>query len=233
MIRRKIIKKSFLFILFFILSIYVFPSDVGEGLSLLEKKDYKNSIKYFGKIAKKSPSPGIYYNLAISYWKSEKKGWAIYYLYKALNLKPDYKKAQVAINRISEKENINNSTFLIKLYFNVFILLFILINVLFFIFILRKVKIRKFLFIFLFLALIIFAGLYFNEYNKILNLNSAIIVFSGDTGLFSEPDEDSLIIHNFKGGTKITILKELGSWYQIRKNKELFGWIKAEKVKKI
>ncbi len=222
-------KKLFFIFLIFLLGFANGEDLIKEGISSLVRKDYQKAIELFKQSGKKSP--GIFYNLALSYWGKGDKGYAIYYLKKALKADPFYKRANMALSKIENKRE-GKQIIDKKLSYFLFLSLYFILNLYIFFSIIRLVKFRKTLFVFILLLLIASIPLLLQN-NFLSKGNKAVIVEKGKVNLYAEPDDNSLIIYSLNEGEEISIISELGGWYQIKKGDTYFGWIKGSDIKKL
>jgi tetratricopeptide (TPR) repeat protein len=202
---------------------------IRNGISNLAQKKYQKAIESFKQA--KIKTPGIFYNLALSYWGKGDKGYAIYYLKKAIKLDPFYKRAKTALskieNRKEEKPIINK-----KLSYFLFLALYLLLNLYIFFSVIKLIRFRKTLFFSILLLFILSIPLFLQN-GFLIREKTAIIVEKGKVNLYVEPDDSSLIIYSLNEGEEITIISELGGWYQIKKGETYFGWIKGSDIKKL
>ncbi len=227
-------RKNIIIILFLVLPVFGLTQDkepIRTGISKLVQKDYSEAIKLFKIAARTKKTPGVYYNLALSYWGNGNKGYAIYYFKKALVLYPFYTRAKIALSNITntkEKKRLISK----KILYYSFLSLYFLLNFYLLLSILKIIRFGKLLFA---IGMIIFLIIIpvFLHYNILLKGNKAIIVERGKINLYAEPDDNSLKIYSLNEGDEITVISELGGWYQIKKGKTYFGWIKASNVKKL
>jgi len=102
-------------------------------------------------------------------------------------------------------------------------------------FIFRKILLKKvsFLLGMVFLLVSIFTfGMSFQKYKSLSSEDEAII-FSPSITIKSSPTDNSVDLFVIHEGTKVRIIDELDSWYEIKIASGSSGWIQARAVKRI
>jgi len=221
-----------------------------------KKGDYKKAISLYSILEDKEiKDNNLYYNMANSYVKLEKYGYAILYYEKALDINPDDLDTISNLKLVNSKniDKILNSagkvevagvssiySFLRRLNPSILMISFIIIWSLFFIvLILKKLNINIFsksmniLFITLFLILIIFnTSLIFGNYYALSKVKLGVVV-NKKLSVLEGPDsnyKELFIVHE---GLKIEITDKRDKWYEITLPNGNIGWVDSKGFKQI
>jgi tetratricopeptide (TPR) repeat protein len=194
----------------------------------------------------------LYYNLGNSYYKMNDFAPAILYYEKARKLDPGNEdinfNLRVANNKIADKIEPLPEMFYKRWYRTivelfpvdawakitvitfVLTLLFALIY-----FISRQMLIRKTGFwsaILFFIISLVTAHMAFQNYQTLKN-NTEAVIFTPTVTIKSSPDEKSIDLFVLHEGTKVQVLDNIGTWYEIRIANGSVGWLPVSSVEKI
>lgn len=252
------LRNSFVIILSFVLSFSAYaeisdPTGVfNEGSKLYEEHNYEDAKNAYSQLIDKAYySPELYLNLGNTHYKLNDVPDAILYYEKALKLDPGnadiLHNLKLANNRVSDKNNINESVRLNDWFFmwisnspNYWayhsIHLFIIGFALFVLFLFSKSrKLKKLTFytgiIALFLGVIAISFSGFHK-EKLTSVEDAII-FKPSIDLMTEPSENSSIAFVLHEGTKVKIMDETELWFEIKFSDGKIGWLQKEFVQTI
>ena len=70
------------------------------------------------------------------------------------------------------------------------------------------------------------------SYSRLINQHEAI-VFSPTITVKSSPDEKSIDLFVIHEGTKVSIIDQIGNWYEIRIANGSVGWLQSGAIEKI
>lgn len=194
-------------------------------------------------------SAGLYYNLGNAYFRSNELAKAILYYERALSLDPGNKDIRhniaYANTRIEDKivkaenffiadwfdsiENIFSSNAWAKL---AIILFLATITGCFFFLFGRQIWIKKTAFYVTIIGVVLvvlFNIFAYNQKSEINNKNQAIVMMP-ELNVMNAPSETSKQVFNLHAGTKITINKTDGDWFEIEIENGNVGWIKSDKI---
>ena len=214
---------------------------------------FTNAVDLYKKvIASGYESWDLYYNLGNSYYKLNDYASAILYFEKAKKLNPGNEDVdfnlKVANNKIADKIEplpelfykrwIRNLVELLPVdkWAWVVILSFILslISASFFI-ISRRIFIRKsgFWLGIIFFLLSLSSFLFAVQNYRTLKNNSFAFIFAPTVTIKSSPDDKSIDLFVLHEGTKVQVLDNIGTWYEIKISNGSVGWLPASAVEKI
>lgn len=214
---------------------------------------YANAVElYKSVLASGYESPDLYYNLGNACFKQNDFASAILYYEKARKLDPGNEDVnfnlRIANTKITDKIEPIPELFYKRWYKKLIETLSVdrwsklglaslaagLIAILFY-FISKQLFIRKAGFwlgiIFVFLSLFSFLFAWQN-YNEIMHRKEAII-FAPTVTIKSSPDEKSIDLFVLHEGTKVELIDNIGTWYEIRIANGSVGWLSASSVEKI
>jgi tetratricopeptide (TPR) repeat protein len=197
-------------------------------------------------------APQLYYNLGNAYFKSNELGKAILNYERALRFTPDFPDAQHNLDFANLKviDNLTvNDAFFLKKWMNLLLKLqqpngwflfggiaFIVAMVSLLLFFFGKtVVMRKFFFYIALISIVVsFTTLIFSGIRKkqVLSQNEAIIL-SGVVVVKSAPDRSGTNLYQLHEGTKVTVISELGEWYEVRPGDGTVGWIEIIHLERI
>ena len=246
------------------LMLLIFPSVVfanGNFKNIFEKANnfykrgqYEKALKSYKLIEQSGyKSSPLYYNMANSYAKLNKFGYAILYYEKALLLDPNNTDASYNLNIVNKKniDKIINEAgkaemagvneiynFLRSLYtpFLIYLFIFLWIPV-WIILILKKFgKMKSNAYTFLAILLVLIAlfnlGLIFGNYYALNKIKLGIAV-TKESNVIDGPDDAYKKLFKIHEGLKVRITDERDGWYQITLPNGNVGWVKESDVKKI
>jgi tetratricopeptide (TPR) repeat protein len=214
---------------------------------------YTNAADLYKKVISSGyESWELYYNLGNSYYKLTDYPSAILYYEKARKLNPGNEdidfNLKVTNNKISDKIEPLPELFYKKWFRNfvellsvdqwawIVILTFILsLTSSLFYFISQRVFLRKsgfWLGIILFLLSLTSFRFAWENYGT-LKSNSAAIIFTPTVTIKSSPDDKSIDLFVLHEGTKVQILDNIGTWYEIKISSGSVGWLPSSAVEKI
>ena len=214
---------------------------------------YENAIElYKGVIAEGFESVDLYYNLGNACYKQNDFTSAILYYEKARKLDPGNEDVnfnlKIANTKITDKIEPIPELFYKRWYRSLIEsysadkwskagLVFLCIALIAGLFYMlpRRLITRKAGFwtgiVFLFISLFSFLFAWQN-YNDIMHRKEAII-FSPTVTIKSSPDEKSVDLFVLHEGTKVELIDNIGSWYEIRIANGSVGWLDGDAVEKI
>ena len=224
-----------------------------EGNKAYNAGNYENAISLYGQTLKMGKhSAEVYYNLGNANYRLNKVAESVYYFEKAMLMRPNDKDIITnsafannmtidAIEKIpvSQIDQIRNSiietfSFEIWTYFTIILLWIFTILFLAYLFFIRARHKRIFFFSslsILLLFILSFSITYSidqNEKNK-----KFAILFSKQTDIWSEPNQQAERLFVLHEGTKMQLLDSLEEWQKIRIANGSEGWIKDASFKKI
>lgn len=224
-----------------------------EANDFYKNEQFSKAIELYHQIELKGKiSIELYYNLANSYYKTNKVGPAIYYYEKALKIDPSNEDAmnnlifakRLALDNIQEiPKNIFqkiNANYLQKLSYNQWAIVSVVFSflacILFLLFYFaNSPTIKRTYFgtsIFSFLLLLISFSITYNQYSFFKN-NKEAIVFEETSTVKNAPtfnSEDVFILHE---GTKVIVLDAIDNWKKIKLADGKQGWIIAKEIKEL
>jgi len=194
----------------------------------------------------------LYYNLGNTYYKLNDYASAILYFEKAKKLNPGNEdidfNLKVTNNKISDRIEPLPELFYKRWFSNLVVLLpvdqwawviiltFILslVSASFFI-ISQRIFIRKagFWLGIVFFLLSLFSVVFAWQNYQTMKNNSSAIIFSPTVTIKSSPDEKSIDLFVLHEGTKVQILDNIGTWYEIKISNGSVGWLPTSAVEKI
>lgn len=195
-------------------------------------------VKYKLLIQKNYRRGDVYYNLGNSYYKAGDFVNAIFYYEKAKKSEPLNSNLTVNLNLAKSKAGV---TFTYNLERGMFY--FLPANLLkWFVFIFTTLSLlsvtlytlrRKFHFIFfiIFLFTFIVWSLYLYKVNY--NTKNKFGIISKGATIYSEPRYEASGIENVKKGARVKIYQEYNNFFRIKINKDLTGWVKKSRIKKL
>lgn len=221
-----------------------------KGDSAYMKSDYASAIQIYEALLKEGEAAEIYYNLGNSYYKTNNIAKAILNYERALLLKPNNDDIRVNIE-IARAKTIDKVIPIPEIFFiswakwlinclsidawaKVGISCFFLVLVsLYFFFFSKQILWKKIGFIVgvIFLVLVIFANIFaFQQKNKLLNRNIAIIV-SPSVIVRSTPSESGTSLFVLHEGRKVEIRdNSMLEWKEICLEDGKVGWILASSI---
>ena len=252
-----IVKKFIFFIIFSVLGMSFCQTTpeflFNEGNKAYNTADYENAIILYEQTLKMGKhSADVYYNLGNANYRLNKVAESVYYFEKAMLMRPNDKDIITnstfannmtidAIEKIpvSQIDQIRNSiietfSFDIWTFFTVILLWIFTILFLAYLFFIRARLKRIFFFSslsILLLFILSFSITYSidqNEKNK-----KFAILFSKQTDIWSEPNQQAERLFVLHEGTKMQLLDSLEEWQKIRIANGSEGWIKEASYKKI
>ena len=214
---------------------------------------YSISIELYKEILKNGyESAELYYNIGNAYYKLNDYSSAILYYERGRRLDPGNEdinfNLRIANNKIADKIeplpemfykrwfNSVISSFSMDTWAKTGVILFILslfMAVIYFIS--RILIIRKLSFwlsFILFFSFVITLFTTFQSYSQLKNRQEAI-VFSPTITVKSSPDEKSIDLFVIHEGTKVSIIDQIGNWYEIRIANGSVGWLQSGAIEKI
>ena len=224
-----------------------------EGNKAYNAGNYENAISLYGQTLKMGKhSAEVYYNLGNANYRLNKVAESVYYFEKAKLMRP--KDRDIITNSafannmtidaiekipVSQIDQIRNSiietfSFEIWTYFTIILLWIFTILFLAYLFFIRARHKRIFFFSslsILLLFILSFSITYSidqNEKNK-----KFAILFSKQTDIWSEPNQQAERLFVLHEGTKMQLLDSLEEWQKIRIANGSEGWIKDASFKKI
>jgi tetratricopeptide (TPR) repeat protein len=214
---------------------------------------YANSIDLYKEVLKNGyESSELYYNIGNAYYKLNDYSSAILYYERGNRLDPGNEdinfNLKIVNNKIADKIEPLPELFY-KRWYNALIRLFSLdtwaktVVILFLLsifmasvyFISRILILRKISF---WLSIILFFSFLFTmltavqSYTLLKNQHEAI-VFSPTITVKSSPDEKSIDLFVIHEGTKVSIIDQIGNWYEIRIANGSVGWLQSSAIEKI
>ena len=251
MFKLKIILISIISILLFGTLLYAESNE--EKIELANKEysngNYDQAIEAYKSVLETGyESPELYYNIANSYYKSNRLAYAILYYERAKLLAPNDEdiifNLSLANSHITDKINVI-SPMLIKTWYNsassflpgdtwsvISIASFVLLLILFSVFLYsHKATIRRLTFYLSILSLLItFLSFSFAGHEaKLQTEHNSAIIFNSIT-VKSSPDNygtDLFLLHE---GTKVTVLQNENDWMKIKLSDGNEGWVKNESL---
>lgn len=249
-----------LFIITFIVLICVFYQVAGFSDELANifnqaNKNYaeKNYLKaldlYLEIIERGIVNPDVYYNIANTYFKIGKKGLAILYYEKALEIKPfdreirdnlRYVEKTIGNPSSSSKGSFSKIPELLASYFNLrilsyielgFFILFMMIFLTYTFIRHMRFSLKPFLFVFLTIFVLLFSGVvYLNRYS--LKHPRGVIVQPKVEAL-EAPISTSEPAFLFIEGTRVKVLETRGDWLLVATPDGKQGWIMSNQFEEI
>ncbi|NOZ46471.1 MAG: tetratricopeptide repeat protein [Chlorobi bacterium] len=253
---KKIQQIGLLLTLFFSVSLVMNANNsaiIDSANAAYNNGDYELASNYYKRIIDSGfVAPEVYYNLANSYYKSNKVIMAILFYEKALKLAPHDE--EIAFNlEIARKHVVDKIEVLPRLFIwdwfdklvNLFstdkwayisIISFILTLLAFLFFFFTKIIAVKKAGFWLGLLLLFISIISFNfsykQKNMIVNHNTAII-FSSTVTVKSSPDESGTDLFVLHEGTKVMLEDSVQNWVEIKIANGHKGWLKATDIVKI
>lgn len=239
-------------ILLISLSIYA-KEDFSQGVAALEAKDWVRAEQYFHRVLSVNPnSSEAYYNLGLTKMRQGQNGWALGYLYKALDIQPGFTPAKEAVFELKDKLAIEkfsgffgalHSQLLSQVSYD-FLWLILLASVAFTLFYWikflkkRQVALAQELslpqlrfthFFFPIITFLLFLVVALQTYDR---SNSKAVVITANAAVFSAPFEESTKtpLFNLSEGALLEILKEQDEFYQVRSVRQGAGWIRKDQI---
>ena len=214
---------------------------------------YTNAIDLYIQVMKEGyESPDLYYNIGNAYYKLNDFPSAILFYEKAKKLDPgnddiDFN-LKVANSKIADKIEPLPELFYKRWYRGLLntlsvdawakttiatFILFLFLGSVFFIS--RILFLRKLGFWMGIILFILFLCSFFLAYDSYRNINNhkEAIVFSPTVTVKSSPDENSIDLFVIHEGTKVQLIDNIGSWYEIRIANGSVGWLPVTTVEKI
>ncbi len=246
----------FAVILFFNLSLVIADDNLillDEANKVYNEGSFEEAAQLYEKVVENGyESVEVYYNMGNAFFKQNKIAPAILYFEKAKKLEPNDEdinfNLKIANNRIVDKIENVPELFYIQWWNTLIYALTVdqwgLLSAIFFtmlllmalIFLLsRVIWLKKIAFWFgvLFLTSSVSTYALANQkFNSFKNDNEAI-VFTPTVTVKSSPTESSIDLFVIHEGTKVLLLDNVGTWYEISIANGSVGWIKADDIEKI
>ena len=239
-----------------IITSFSFSNELTEKFQIANARyndaDYSEAIRLYEEIAAEKWQSGyLYYNLGNSYFRAGMIGQSIWAFNKALKLSPRFGNIkynlEIANTKIKDRLTLPPEFFLVEFYiqlknnFTFFEWLFmcgslVFLSAGFFMFskvlILNSRLIRSLILILLFLSFVlhlITLDIFFEENQE----NHGIIIFD-DVHAYSGPFKgESTKLFTLNEGTRVSVLQNQGSWFEIVLMNGDKAWIPKEKIKVI
>ena len=220
---------------------------------LYTQKKYREAAEMYEMVIKnEGVAPELYYNMGNAYFKSNELAKAILNYERALRIAPGYNDARYNLEFANQKviDNIEmNDSFFLKKWVNalmktmtsngwfyISVVLFVvsLVSFLMFVFGNSRLVRKSFFYTGVICLLISISSIIFSSIrkNQMENRREAIIM-SGVVVIKGAPDESGTDLYQLHEGTKITIVEELGDWYEVRLGNGNVGWVENNKVERI
>lgn len=250
-------KKVILFIIFIIFifsntSLAETPREIFRQANLnYENEEYEEAISLYEELVEKdSVALAVFYNLGNSYFKLRKIGKSILNYERALRLAPRDREVRVnlklAKGMIVDKIQINARGFLLDMVLFLYdrmsvneltvigaIFYFSIISIL--VFSIFLVTMRRRLFVIassLGLGLALFTIFLVAKIHSENFVKSGILL-SSKVDVRSGPSKEHAVLFTLHEGTKVRILEERRSWYEIDLSGDLRGWLPKDTLEKI
>lgn len=229
------------------------PASLDEANKLYAEKDYEAAAgKYEEILAEEGPAPELYYNLGNAYFKNNETGLAILNYERALRLDPVYADAaynlEFANQKVIDNVEMSDAFFLRKwmdalikmlgsngwFYLASLAFFLMLTGILTFIFAKTKLMRKTGFYVGIILLVISLAGVTFSGIRKKqLENHPEAIIMTGAVVVKGSPDRSGTDLFQLHEGTKVTVLSELGDWFEIRIGNGNVGWIEIKFVERI
>tara|TARA_Y100001935_G_scaffold112002_1_gene92864 strand:+ start:1382 stop:2110 length:729 start_codon:yes stop_codon:yes gene_type:complete len=210
-------------------------------------QNYKQAIeKYELIVTNNLESSELYYNLANSYFKTNKTHLAIYYYEKALKIDPNFLDAienlEICNSQITDKIEKIPELFFISIFNDfqkilslknwiVLTVVLIWLAILIFVFNLFREKKNNFPLLLTIISFCFF--LLCVSINNKDKTNKFAIIFSPKVEVMSAPSKQSTELFNLHIGTKVKISDSINNWINIVLENGKKGWILKENIKEI
>jgi len=247
---------SFLFLLFVNTTSFgqaSLESLVAEGNEAYNAGEYQNAISLYEQtLAMGQHSAALYFNLGNAYYKQNKVAESIFYFEKAKQLSPNDENIlfnsafaqnmtidsieDLPLSQIAQLQNRLFSMFSFFSWSVITIILLWIFVVLFIGYIFFKTEaLKRTLFFSGLVTLLLFIGCFMitftiDQQNK--NTHYAIL-FSTETEIWSEPNQQGEFLFTLHEGAKIQLLDDLEDWQKIRIANGSEGWIKNAVFRKL
>jgi len=214
---------------------------------------YANSIDLYKEVLKNGyESAELYYNIGNAYYKLNDYSSAILYYERGNRLDPGNEdinfNLKIVNNKIADKiEPLPElfykrwydalvSLFSLDTWAKIVVILFLLSIFMASIYFISRIlilrKISFWLSIILFFSFLFTMLTAFQSYSRLKNQHEAI-VFSPTITVKSSPDEKSIDLFVIHEGTKVSIIDQIGNWYEIRIANGSVGWLQSSTIEKI
>ena len=206
-----------------------------SGCNFYENAEYEKALEMFKSLEKDYPTANLYYNIANSYYRLGKIGYALLYYERAKKLSPFDEDIGFNIKIISGmiKEDENEKGLLANIDMGAARLLFSL-SIFFFagIISIKFLSSRKILFwpfVVSSLAVILFLSLYFLKYRG--QCETIAVVIKNDAEIRSGPNDNFKVSFTLPEGKKVNVLSKSGDWTEIGvKSMGLRGWLETKNI---
>ncbi len=250
-------KKYIILLLITLFTINLFSADFDstfkKGVKFYTNNQFKEALKTFLSIEKDGViNAELYYNIANTYFRLNRLGYAILYYKKALKVNPDFKEAKknldFALSLTKDKQNYSNDSIVeqkIKNIFNkislnlsaVISLIFFILVVLTIVIMILFYKNREKIGITFVLVILImfFASSLLVSYLKWKNYHNdsdAVLVSESAIG-FSGPGDNFTRVFTIHEGLCFEVVKTQNDWSLIKLNNGLGGWIRTQDLKRV
>ncbi|MBI5574581.1 MAG: tetratricopeptide repeat protein [Elusimicrobia bacterium] len=206
-----------------------------SGCDFYKKAEYEKAIEMFKSLEKDYPTANLYYNIANSYYRLGKIGYALLYYERAkkispfdedigFNIKIIYGTIEKDENERGLLANIDMGT--ARLLFSLSLFFFAgVISIKF----LSSKKILFWPFVVSSLMVVLFSSLYFLKYRD--QCETIAVVIKSDTEIRSGPNNNFKVSFTLPEGKKIIVLNKSGEWAEIVvKSMGLRGWLEMKNI---
>ena len=223
-----------------------------EGNKFYEEHNFEAAkTSYNQLIDEEYYSPELFLNLGNTYYKLDDLPNTILYYEKALKLSPGdanvIHNLKLANTKVSDKNAVNDSIRLNDWFFNWVsnspnywaynsVYLFLIGGLLLILFVFSKTKKLKKLSFYSGIIALVFgsvsiavSGFHKNQLSTV----EEVVIFKPSINLMSEPSENSSVSFVLHEGTKVKLLDETESWYEVSFSGGKIGWLQKEFVQSI
>lgn len=233
--------KKTIFLLLMTIKLFSILSAVQEdrnflsGCDFYKKAEYEKALEMFKSLERDYPTANLYYNIANSYYRLGKIGYAMLYYERAKKLSPFDENIgfnmKIIAGMIGDKES--GGGFLASVDMGVTKLLFSLSMFFFAVIIsIKFLSFKKILFwpfVVSFLMVILFSSLYFLKYRD--QCETIAVVIKSDTEIRSAPNDNFKVSFTLPEGKNVKVLNKSGDWTEIGvKSMGLRGWLETKNI---